>query len=95
MQIITGVADSLPVQLLRELALYRHRVFVEMLGWDLAVQDGMELDQFDRPGTLYVIARGQEGGNGCPRTTRGFRRRQRPARPCWVSRCQVTSDQPS
>ena len=32
-----------------------------MLGWDLAVQDGMGLDQFDRPDTLYVIARGDEG----------------------------------
>lgn len=55
------MADSLPVEILRDLALHRDRVFVEMLGWDLAVQDGMELDQFDRPDTLYVIARGQEG----------------------------------
>jgi len=61
MEIITGMADSLPVELLRDLALYRHRVFVEMLGWDLVVQDGMELDQFDCSDTLYVIERGQEG----------------------------------
>lgn len=62
--VMTGsgvIAGGLPVEHLRELALYRHRVFVKMLGWDLAVQDGMGLDQFDRPDTLYVIARGDEG----------------------------------
>jgi len=61
MEITVGAAESLPVELLRELALYRHRVFVEMLGWDLDVKNGMELDQFDRPDTLYVVARGVEG----------------------------------
>lgn len=61
MEIIVGAGDSLPVELLRELALYRHRVFVEMLGWDLNIKDGMELDQFDRPDTFYVVARGVGG----------------------------------
>ncbi|MDB5829628.1 MAG: N-acylhomoserine lactone synthase [Variovorax sp.] len=61
MEIIVGAADRLPVELLRGLALYRHRVFVEMLGWDLSVKDGMELDQFDRPDTVYVVARNDDG----------------------------------
>ncbi|SCK35394.1 N-acyl-L-homoserine lactone synthetase [Variovorax sp. HW608] len=61
MEIITGTADSLPAGVHTALARYRHRVFVEMLGWRLASRDGMELDQFDRPDTLYVVARRHHG----------------------------------
>ncbi|WP_179958373.1 acyl-homoserine-lactone synthase [Chitinimonas arctica] len=43
------------------LARYRHRVFVEKLGWQLQCQDGLEFDQFDRPDTLYIVAQDFEG----------------------------------
>lgn len=43
------------------LARYRHRVFVEKLGWGLACRDGLEFDQFDRPDTLYLAARDDDG----------------------------------
>ncbi len=38
------------------LAQYRHKVFVETLGWQLQAQNGQELDQFDRDDTVYVVA---------------------------------------
>ncbi|MEO3714086.1 acyl-homoserine-lactone synthase [Roseateles flavus] len=37
-------------------ARFRYQVFVEMLGWDLPCRDGMELDQFDREDTVYLVA---------------------------------------
>jgi N-acyl-L-homoserine lactone synthetase len=56
----TGTSRDLPEEVFVGLAQYRHKVFVETLGWDLATQAGLELDQFDRPDTLYVAAR-EEG----------------------------------
>ncbi|MGK6310192.1 acyl-homoserine-lactone synthase [Variovorax sp. DT-64] len=56
MEIITGTADTLPQGLLLESARYRHRVFVERLGWKLQTSGGLEFDEFDRPDTRYVIA---------------------------------------
>lgn len=37
-------------------ARYRHKVFVETLGWQLQCQNGLEYDQFDRDDTVYVVA---------------------------------------
>jgi N-acyl-L-homoserine lactone synthetase len=38
-----------------KMARYRHRVFIETLGWPLTTDGtGMELDQFDRPDTIYI-----------------------------------------
>ncbi len=33
----------------------RKKVFYDMLGWEVNVDDGMEFDQFDRPDTVYVL----------------------------------------
>src|SRR5437899_5467935 len=55
-EIITGTADSLPEGMLVVLARYRHRVFVERMGWKLPSMHRMELDQFDRADTHYVVA---------------------------------------
>lgn len=44
-------------QLLR----YRHRIFVDELGWDIPSTDGMESDQFDRDDTVHVGARDSAG----------------------------------
>ncbi|VTU40817.1 Isovaleryl-homoserine lactone synthase [Variovorax sp. PBS-H4] len=57
MEFTTGTSHDLPEEVLVGLARYRHKVFVETLGWDLSTQAGLELDQFDRPDTLYVAAR--------------------------------------
>ena len=60
MEFITGTSQNLSEEVFVGLARYRHKVFVETLGWDLATQAGLELDQFDRPDTVYVVAR-EEG----------------------------------
>jgi N-acyl-L-homoserine lactone synthetase len=61
MEYVSGTAGELRPELFTGMARYRHRVFVEALGWDLAVRDGLEFDQFDRPDTRYVVAR-DDGG---------------------------------
>lgn len=53
---VSGTAQTLSAGLMREMAQYRYRVFVEMLEWDLRTQAGMELDEFDRKDTVYVAA---------------------------------------
>ncbi|WP_284194920.1 acyl-homoserine-lactone synthase [Chitinimonas prasina] len=76
MQIVTGRSDHLPSGVFMGLARYRHRVFVEKLGWQLKCQDGLEFDQFDRPDTLYVVAQDQDdqvvGGARLLPTTRPY-----------------------
>ena len=62
MQFVTGTALTLTSDLLTEVARYRHRVFVEKLGWQLLCNSGLEYDQFDRADTVYVIAK-NSGGN--------------------------------
>ncbi|AJK48489.1 acyl-homoserine-lactone synthase [Burkholderia plantarii] len=73
MTTIRRTGDDL-AELFRPLAEYRHAVFVEKLGWPLAVRDGLELDQFDGAGTRYLIGRDGNGAIcGCARLlpTRG------------------------
>jgi acyl homoserine lactone synthase len=41
----------------RSLAQFRHRIFIEKMKWPLAATGDKERDQFDRPDTVYVIAR--------------------------------------
>ena len=60
MEFIAGTSEGLSEELFIGLAQYRHKVFVELLGWkNLHSQTGLELDQFDRPDTVYVVAREQ------------------------------------
>jgi acyl homoserine lactone synthase len=55
---ITGTSRGLSPDLMLGLARFRHQVFIELLGWQLETRDDdLELDQFDRPDTVYVIAR--------------------------------------
>lgn len=68
MNVISSRAESLTAGALHELLGYRHKVFVDMLKWDLSCIDGIEMDQFDRPDTVYVISRDRQGEiNGCAR----------------------------
>ena len=65
---VTREARDLQPDLEAALAAYRYRVFVEELGWPLPAVDGLERDGFDRPDTLYVIARLASGELcGCAR----------------------------
>jgi acyl homoserine lactone synthase len=70
-QILIGRTSELPSGLDATLAQYRHKVFVERLGWQLPVETGVvgqERDQFDRSDTIYVVGRTPEGEIcGCAR----------------------------
>lgn len=61
MEIIAGTVDSFSAALLFDMARYRHQVFVERLGWPLHTRGRLELDEFDRKDTIYLIARNSEG----------------------------------
>lgn len=60
MHIVSGVQKDLPEGLHSKVARYRHKVFVERLGWPLQTEGGVELDQFDRPDTVYVVAQNED-----------------------------------
>jgi len=76
MDVVSGTQEGLLPELCSKVARYRHQVFVERLGWQLPTSDGAELDQFDRPDTIYVVAQESDGRIvGCARllpTTRPY-----------------------
>ncbi|MFT3815659.1 MAG: acyl-homoserine-lactone synthase [Acidovorax sp.] len=61
MEIIGGTSETLSAEVFERIARYRHRVFIETLGWELPSHAGFELDQFDRPDTIYMAAREEDG----------------------------------
>ena len=68
MRVVSGDQEELPCGVYVSVARYRHRIFVEQLGWQLETRDGLEIDQFDRPDTVYVVAQDDEGRVfGCAR----------------------------
>ena len=68
MYVVTGRQEDLPDGLYTKVANYRHKVFVEQLGWQLQAIDNAEQDQFDRCDTIYVATRDQQGNiSGCAR----------------------------
>ena len=68
MNVISGATGLLSSELLSKISRYRHKVFIETLEWKLETQNGVELDQFDRPDTVYVVSRDEQGDlNGCAR----------------------------
>jgi N-acyl-L-homoserine lactone synthetase len=77
MNYLSGTAAHLGKRWLGALGVYRHRVFVQRLGWDLpeATEDG-EWDRFDRTDTVHVISLDGKGRlTGCARllpTTRPY-----------------------
>lgn len=68
MQTIFGKSREFAPELENALAAYRHKIFIERLGWQLPVENGTERDQFDHPDTLYVVSREANGAIcGCAR----------------------------
>ncbi len=68
MQTFFGKYRALSPALETAVARYRHKIFIERLGWPLPVKNGMERDEFDHPETLYVIAHHVNGSIcGCAR----------------------------
>lgn len=60
MNIVTGTPADLSSEIMAGVARYRHRVFVEKLGWQLRCENALEYDQFDRDDTVYVVAHNEE-----------------------------------
>ncbi len=68
MEMVSGSQAVLPKGLYSDISRYRTQIFVERLGWELCVAEGEEQDQFDRPDTVYVVARDEQMRvNGCAR----------------------------
>src|SRR3989344_1285101 len=61
MRITSGCSAELRPPLMTRMARDRHRAFGENLGWQLRCRDALELDQFDRDDTVYVIAQNEDG----------------------------------
>lgn len=76
MDIQTGSPGQLTSELLDHVGVYRYKVFVERLGWDLTSLNKREFDQFDRPDTVHLASRNEAGEiNGSARllpTTRPY-----------------------
>lgn len=56
-----GTEKEWPPHIYPQILRYRHRIFVDELGWDIPNRDGMESDQFDREDTVHVVARDSLG----------------------------------
>lgn len=68
MYTLHGTSRDFSDSLKLEVAHYRHSIFIERLGWDLPVEGGKELDQFDHDDTIYVVAKNNDGRvSGCAR----------------------------
>ncbi|MCY4044254.1 MAG: GNAT family N-acetyltransferase [Cellvibrionales bacterium] len=68
MDFISGFSDAIKPETKQALFEYRYKVFIERLGWDMATQNGIEIDQFDHDGTFHIIANSPEGEVvGCAR----------------------------
>ncbi|KRC69211.1 N-acylhomoserine lactone synthase [Achromobacter sp. Root83] len=61
MEILIGRSNRLANGVVRALARYRHRIFIDRLGWNLTGQHGLELDQFDNEETIYAVVRNSQG----------------------------------
>ena len=61
MNIVTGTPADLSSEIMAGVARYRHRVFIEKLGWQLRSENTLEYDQFDRDDTVYVVAHNTHG----------------------------------
>lgn len=76
LSMLAGTPRELPGGMEMLLASYRHRVFIEELGWPLPCVDGLERDDFDRDDTVHVVAQDEKGHIcGCARllpTTRAY-----------------------
>ncbi|HWX11826.1 MAG TPA: acyl-homoserine-lactone synthase [Trinickia sp.] len=56
LKMLSGRSAELGPDLMDQLAKFRHKVFIRELGWTLPAVDGLEVDQFDRADTIYVVA---------------------------------------
>lgn len=60
-QYSTGTRQQLSPQLFEQMGHYRREVFINQLGWELSIVNGMELDEFDGPNAVYVCSHDEDG----------------------------------
>lgn len=61
MQHVSGRQHDLPPSVIEDIGRYRHRVFIERLGWRLKSDNGLERDEFDACAAIYVSSRDDSG----------------------------------
>lgn len=61
MRFFSGTPSDLQPGLVTGVARYRHKVFVQKLGWQLRCENALEYDQYDRDDTVYVVAQNDTG----------------------------------
>ncbi|MGP8472363.1 acyl-homoserine-lactone synthase [Burkholderia sp. PR2] len=54
--LLSGRSADLSREVMYRLAKFRHKVFIQELGWSLPTDNGIEFDDFDHADTLYVVA---------------------------------------
>ena len=62
---VNNCIDFFPYNPLKEQFQLRHKICIRELGWrdGLTAHDGTEADDFDKPGTRYLVKRSNETGN--------------------------------
>ena len=58
---IAGRQKELPERLWNDIGRYRHKVFVNHLGWPLQCSEDIESDEFDGPDAVYISSRDKHG----------------------------------
>ncbi|RQR30937.1 MULTISPECIES: acyl-homoserine-lactone synthase [unclassified Burkholderia] len=59
--LLSGNSADLSHETMYRLAKFRHKVFIQELGWSLPTDDGIEFDDFDHAAPLYVVAFDRSG----------------------------------
>lgn len=54
-QVIVGAANPECKPLLEEMFRHRYQIFVLEKGWDLKTENGLEIDAYDTPDTIYLV----------------------------------------
>lgn len=63
LQVISGAARAANAALLEQMHRDRKTVFVDRLGWQVPVVDGLEIDQFDGDDAIYLVAVDEAGSH--------------------------------
>lgn len=61
MRIVSGASEEISPDLFFNILNYRHRVFVEILQWNIHTESETEFDDFDNSHTVYLAAQNEQG----------------------------------
>lgn len=61
MHCVAGRRDEMPPRIMEDMGSYRHKVFVDHLGWSLRSSGDVESDEFDGPDAVYVTSQDTHG----------------------------------